>query len=58
MAAACLFLLLIQCFCATAAWLQSSAGSQGIQGANITTIHVCLFHMAVIQEVCQRYGGR
>lgn len=37
--------------------LQSSAGSRQIQSGSVTAICVCLFHTAVIQEVCQRYGG-
>lgn len=31
--------------------------SRQIQAGNVIAICVCLFHTAVIQEVCQRYGG-
>lgn len=55
-AAACFFLSFL-CFRAAAAWLLSSAGSQLILSGNITAICIWLFHTAVIQEVCQRYGG-
>lgn len=43
--------------CAMAVPVHVLAGSQLTRGRRIIAIRVWLFHTAVVQEVCQRYGG-